>query len=200
MVEPPLKQQLTFLLRPPRLSRDDRPPPPLAVARTRLIMRRVRSPGSAPASALYVVVSIIRLSALGRVAVVLLNSDRTSGESAPLVRGPALLSRRCCCCPSASSPPPSTSSSSTLVGNAHLLVVQEAVQALHRAGLRAQFSLLGADGEEMRERERTGEGAGEDAAGGGTAATRCPPCRRRAATDGVDDGGGRGGQQTSTTT
>ena len=150
VVEPPLKQQLTFLLRPPRLSRDDRPPPPLAVARTRLIMRRVRYL-LCSCFVLYIVISIIRLSSLhgwpSSAA-----SDSSSSERrnwyVDLFYSSALLVLPLCLLPA-----PLYIFVLDAVGNAHLLVVQEAVQARTEQGY-GPSSLLGADGEEMRERER----------------------------------------------
>ena len=150
VVEPPLKQQLTFLLRPPHLSRDDRPPPPLAVARTRLIIRRVRYL-LCVCFVLYVLISIIRLSSLhGWPSST--TSDSTSAErkywfidllymSALLVLPLCLLSA------------PLYLFVLDALGNAYLLVVQEAVQARTEQGY-GPSSMLGADGEEMRERER----------------------------------------------
>ena len=150
VVEPPLKQQLTFLLRPPHLSRDDRPPAPLAVARTRLIMRRVRWL-LCGCFVLYVIVAIIRLSALK-------GWPSSSSSDTPsssvhrwyvdLFYSSALLVLPLCLLPA-----PLYTFVLDALGNAQLLVVQEAVQARTEQGY-GPSSVLGSDGEEMRERER----------------------------------------------
>ena len=151
VVEPPLKQQLTFLLRPPHLSRDDRPPPPLAVARIRLIIRRVQLLLCA-CFVLYVLISIIRLSSLhgwpSSASSSLPSSARKHWWFVDLLYQSALLLLPLCLLSA-----PLYLFVLDALGNAHLLVVQEAVQTRTEQGY-GPSSMLGADGEDMRERER----------------------------------------------
>ena len=145
VIDSPLQQQLSFLLRPPDESRSDRPPQPLTAARVQLAKRRVRWFAMC-CFVVYCVVTIIRLSVR--------HSWPPNGSGVEskewyeaLFYHSALLLLPLSFIPSAF-----YMFLLDAVGNAHLLVLQEAVQTRTEQGY-GPSSVLGPEGD-ARERER----------------------------------------------
>ena len=145
VIDSPLQQQLSFLLRPPDESRSDRPPQPLTTALVQLTKRRVRW-FAVCCFVLYCVVTIIRLSVRHGWPP---NGSGIEGKQwyQALFYHSALLLLPLSFLPSAF-----YMFLLDAVGNAHLLVLQEAVQARTEQGY-GPSSVLGPEGD-ARERER----------------------------------------------
>ena len=155
VVEPPLRHQLSFLLRPPRSSSADRPPPPLAVARARLVTRRVRAAGLPAACLLFLVLAVAR----HRLPWQAFPSSRSPPAAALVAGGQlawyvGLLYHSALLLLSLSLlPVPLYLFLLDALGNAQLLLLQEAVQTRTEQGF-GPSSVLGADGDGAREKAR----------------------------------------------
>ena len=145
VIDSPLQQQLSFLLRPPDESRSDRPPQPLTAARVQVTKRRVRW-FAVCCFLLYCAVTVIRLSVRHGWPP---NGSGLEGKEwyQALFYHSALLLLPLSFIPSAF-----YMFLLDAVGNAHLLVLQEAVQARTEQGY-GPSSVLGPEGD-ARERER----------------------------------------------
>ena len=145
VIDSPLQQQLSFLLRPPDESRSDRPPQPLTAARVQLTKRRVRW-FAVCCFLLYCVVTIIRLSVRHGWPPNGSGDERKEWYQALFYHSALLL------LPLSFLPSAFYMFLLDAVGNAHLLVLQEAVQARTEQGY-GPSSVLGPEGD-ARERER----------------------------------------------
>jgi len=151
IVEPPLKHQLEFILKPPAENRRERPPKPIAVARAEKTKRIIRWIVLI-CWLIYIILTIIRLGINGGFPS---PSDYQSGADKQwyvalfYYSGLILL-------PVCFLPVPIYLFLLDAFGNAHLLVLQEAVQARTEQGY-GPSSLLSAEGQQREQRRRERE-------------------------------------------